>query len=276
MISNYPVTEWSKVGIIETIYEDYETKYIRKSICKCYLPVVNGEKTARCTFYDNSDREIASCDLPNVLVYGCNYMLQRGLPLTTNEEGVILRGWTKGDTSCYSIKHNSIVWRSPVNKVGEVFVFNNLIYCERLIKNKVVLTIISAETGEIIRDIILFSPKPKEVNRPNIFRLDERHIVIYILGFVYLYNMENSELLMTCLRITEPSKIYWLVKVSPVSPSSVVFRFREFIPGEKIKFTEQTVDKTMLIANAIKSSSADNLPTNKIDLEREYRTLFGT
>lgn len=274
MINSYPVNTNSEIGVIETIYEKFETQSIRKSVCTCHCPWKSTIKNASCTFYDANGAEISTVVLPNARIYAY-YTNHDGITISKDEKNIILYGWHKGDTACYSIDTKKLVWESEITKVSKIFLYDNLLFCQHVLSTRREnLSIIAADTGEFKEEVL--TCKMQDALLPDFQRLSKNQIIVHIMGFIYIYNMQSRELSMSPLRINENCEYLCLLNVYAVSTETSIFQFKRFdkATGNNLYF-DMNVDKRQLVENAQKSLNQSKIRANKKDLEKEYNVLFG-
>lgn len=275
MIVNYQPIENNDIGNIETIYEEYESNQVHKSICKCFRPIKGLDvDTVTCFFYNKDGVEIGKCDLPNGLMYGMYYSQGRGIPIFDNDKIAII-GWPKS-LKCYSIKSNSVIWENSMSSIYETYFFKDKLYCLWAGWAKDIVYFVSSKTGTVIKEVIKYNPKKNENERPKIFRLDERYLIIYILGYIYLYDMENDKLLLSNMKFEIIGDSFWLVAIQKKSLEERLLRFREFKVGGEITFHEYVINKKQVISSAKTSNFPAKILSNNEALDKEYNCLFGS
>ncbi len=269
MINNYKVVENSEVGIIETFYEEWESTLIKKSFCECYLPKKDCIDKAYCRFEDSNGNVIANLALPNDIMYSL-YNNQSGVVLV-NDDMVILCGWNKYETSCYSLKTNELLWTSKISKVCDIFVYANKVYayCST---SKDELYLLSLETGKVLKKLLYHK---SDLESLYIYRLSGRYLVGYNMGFIFIYDMKNDELSMSRMFVKQPSKYYWLHKVISMNDKEVLFRYKELDTRKgETRYQEQIINIETLIKQSIKCKFDKTVPTEYSELESEYNRLF--
>jgi hypothetical protein len=273
MIIDYIYDKTAESGEIKTIYETYESSTIRRSVCKCFCPWRSEQTVSHCQFFDSKGKNIAELILPNVDAYRI-YARERGIVLADNGKKVVIPGFKKNETACYSLEKGTLLWTSEIEKVMDIYPFQDKIYCDWS-TSKGGLTLISSITGAVLSKI--FSYKFK-LQPPSIKRLNAQFLVIYILGSVFLYDMERDEFLLTKKHFQEPSEFYTLKKVyTGNNVGEVIFEFTDFVTTNdehgiiakaEWQKSEVIVKISDLLDGASPSPFGNKIPNDKKSLDR--------
>ena len=270
MINNYRVIKDANIGKIETLYEDWESSFIRRCDCECYLPKKDCKVDyVHCKFEDKQGNLVFDLELPNYLMYSL-YNNQLGVVIT-NDDKAILRGWEKSETTCYSLKTNEVLWKSNISKVSEIFVYKSKVYayCST---SKDELYLLSLDTGKVIKKILYHK---SDLDSLHIYRLSERYLVAYYMGFIFIYDMLKEELRMSSLLVKQPSQYFWLHKVMPNGENEVIFRYKELNCNKgEIDYTDQDFKIEDIVLNSEKCDFHKTIPTKYEEIEKEYKRLF--
>lgn len=270
MLYNKMMSHDGKI-VMTTLYADYECASVRSSVVHKFFCSQQAED-ARCRFFDDDGKLVSEIRLPSANIGSM------GLPVLSDGKHVVTPSVLKNGTTCYSLDDGHAVWTSPIEKIIDAFVYGDKIYCYRM-SSAGGLVCISAKTGAVLKEFVKFDCNKQHLE---IFRFDERRLLIHSMGFIYLFDMETDELLLSKIRFDVQSELFGLIAVEHSNDfcghKDVALRFQDVSKTGADPFglvrTVKSFKPTEILRGAKPSGMRERLSASRSVREREYDKLF--
>ncbi|GHU98677.1 hypothetical protein FACS1894211_02800 [Clostridia bacterium] len=282
MIVECKYDETTSKGLLITKYEAFDSDCISRSECDCYSPkTINTREacdlafrtTASCKFFDKNGELSYTVTLPNESIMS---LFQAGYGLNLSFDGSQMFVHNGDNELCkYSIGTGKILAATPLKGCDEIFLYKDKLFCACIkTATKGSLQLVGAETIEPIKEIYSYGNR-----HPIVSRLNERFLAVYVLGRVFLFDMDRETLQVSKIRFDEPSCFYGLSRIIHTNNSDeVIFRFEDWVTpnGKPIHlggnpqwvYSEQTVRISDLFDGAKPYPLDKKLPMDKKTLEK--------
>lgn len=277
MWTNYEYSENCEDPIVETFYDEYDSHYIKKSVCHCRG---KWRENVSCTFYSNESRVLYEINVPNNYIYVL-YNRCDGITICNEGRNIVLPSVEANETICYSLIDGSILWKCPLKDICDVIVYKDKLFAFCIHSSrKGSFQLINANTGVPIKVLFKYNTK---LNHPSFHRISDKFLLIYVSERYLIFNMQTEELFLTHSKHIPFAGSYFckLNKVIPCEKADCkIFIFAEYILthnyAEKKDKNGWSKSKELirisdLLDGAILSPFGDKIPTTKEQIDKILR-----